>query len=201
MRPGLTHQAHFNALINLAQIQQVLRDDLIDAIPQNAVEATPQKRRSYIRNGIAMVEGTSAGMISIALADAEAGVTEFDAGEIVILRGQKYDLNDEGGARGHPDKQKLTRTVRFSFAVMSRTYGVPFTLEVANNGWRCFKATVLVRNRLVHPRTRVDLTVTDHELGEAAIAFEWFRSENLRFGNMVRESIPEFDDEAPNPES
>lgn len=163
-------------------------DDLTQAIPRKPDEETPERRRRYVRNGVAMIEGITAAMRSICLADADQGIVDFDPGEVGILRGYRYELDDEGGVRTIPDKQKLVRTVRFSFAALGRSYDIPFSVEVDGNGWRCFRKTVVVRNRLVHPKTPEDLAVTDMEIEEASVAFRWFLDQTRRFGDMVRAS-------------
>jgi hypothetical protein len=185
----LTHEAHLTALIAFKDILDVLLADLAEARPETDAGDTPERRRRFIRNGIALVEGATAAMRRIALADVEAGVGNFNPGEIAILTGKIYELNDEGDVRSVPHAQKLARLVRFSCAVHARTYGAPFTLKVDGDGWRCFRETVVVRNRLTHPKTPSDLVVNDAELENADIAFGWFVNENLRLGALVRGSV------------
>ncbi len=179
-------QAHLQELANLLKIFAVLFTDVRSAKVTDPSDDTPERRRRYIRNVIALVEGVTAAMGRIALADAESGNTTFTPGEIAILRGLKYELNDEGGVRPVPSYQKLTRTVRFSFAALAKTYDADFTLVVGGSGWRCLKSTVEVRNRLLHPKKPEDLDLSDQEMKDGATGVDWFNNEVSRLGSQVQ---------------
>lgn len=181
----MTHQGHLDALANLQAIVNALLADVEESVPKNPSEDTPERRRRYIRNIIALVEGTTAAMRGLALADAKAKVTRFSPGEIAILRGKTYELDDEGVVHSRPSNQKLVRNVRFSFAALARTYDAPFTLKVDGAGWKCFRATIKVRNRLVHPRAPLDLEVTDAEIRDASTAHGWYAEQNIGVSDAI----------------
>lgn len=194
-------EAHGAAVKNLASITHVLYGDLrltISNLRSSLAEAAspslslepfvevPEQSRRYVRNAVAFVEGVTAAMGRVALADVEAGIPNFSQGEIAILRGLRYELDDEGEPRAVPNYQKLTRLVRFSFAILARTYGLRFSLDVQGDGWRCLRSTVRVRNRLLHPRVTEDLNVSTQELREASRAVTWFREQSIGLTREIK---------------
>jgi len=141
-----------------------------------------------VRATFALVEGWTAAIRRIALADGEAGVTEFTLGELAMLRGETYELEDSGEVRSKPVFQQLTRQLRF-FRAFAKTYALPFTLEIGGGGWRSFKKALEIRNRITHPKQAMDLAVSDDDLEQCGRAHAWFIFQAVKLTELFTRSL------------
>ena len=51
-----------------------------------------------------------------------------------------------------------------------------FELDFSESGWREYKKGIKIRNRIVHPRRILDLSISDEEVDNVLTAYRWFNS-------------------------
>lgn len=132
---------------------------------------SPVQRRVLIRSIFSLVEGVAFGLKSFALEDRRAG--ELPPSELQFAREIDYDLTDAGDIVERPAKLRTLGNLRFAFKLFARIHGSSFALDVSGPGWQSLHSTARVRDRLMHPRGLVDLSVTDDEIRTAFVALVW----------------------------
>ena len=131
--------------------------------------------RGFIRAVFALIEGVVFAMKQTALVQH----TWFTHAELAVLREETPQLNDKGQVTVAPMNLNLARNIRFAFEALSRSLKGQNALNVDGHRWATFQRSVKVRNRLMHPKTVMDLRVTYEEMREAGDVFGWF---NALFG-------------------
>jgi len=94
-------------------------------------------------------------------------------GEIALVKEEDYELEESGAVKTRRARLRLFSNFRFAFAVAAKAAGVDFHLDVGGDGWRALREALPVRDRLMHPKRVADLAVTDQEVRNAMIAFDW----------------------------
>src|SRR5207245_2114386 len=90
-------------------------------------------------------------------------------------------LRDDGGVRKTPAFLKLADNLRFTFALGEKIFGLEIPVEYGDHGWASLKSSILVRNRVVHPKAVDDLTVSDDEMAALVRGTEWFKQWASKF--------------------
>ena len=145
-------------------------------------QLTNSQRRSYIRAIFAYVEGTGFFLRQQILT---GWISELKPEMIMALRELQVEVNGAG----------LVSTKRLRVASMSlfkmtiNTYGRLLNESVVKcfgDGFEYLKQSVLVRDRLMHPKSAQCLIVTDEEIRKAICGFSWL---DLQFGLIIRIQI------------
>jgi hypothetical protein len=55
-----------------------------------------------------------------------------------------------------------------------KRYQTDYQVDPNHQGWTNLRATVKIRNRLVHPKRLEDLLVSEQEVSQSLSAFYWF---------------------------
>lgn len=141
--------------------------------------------RAAVRALFAFIEGSTFEMRRVLLKAQGDGVLELSLPEQALLAELTFDLDKAGRPQSRPKFLQIERNVRFIFALFARAAHSNFQLDVASEGWRCFIATVTVRNRITHPRDPQSLTITAEELKAAVRANSWYSTQLNAFMRTV----------------
>ena len=106
-----------------------------------------------------------------------------------MLREEQYVLANNGEVRVQPKFLRLTDNLRFSFKAFAKAFGSSFELEVSGAGWDAFQRSIIVRNRITHPKTLTDLTVADSAMKDIFKAIDWYKENGLNLLRSVPESL------------
>jgi hypothetical protein len=131
-------------------------------------------RRALVRAFFAKVEGVIYCMKRIAHSCRFQPGVEFSDGELMVLIEKTYQPNDKGEVYEQRMQIPLKTNIKFAFSAYARAYLVDYKLNVGDNRWNDFKKSLLVRDRLTHPKEARNLEVSDEELGCLQRAFDWF---------------------------
>lgn len=140
---------------------EVLSNDLIAAGQELNQPDLQLRRRTLFRAFFAQVEGETSLRKEFALLQHAERQTVFSEPELAMLREEQYVLANNGEVRVQPKFLRLTDNLRFSFKAFAKAFGSSFELEVSGSGWDAFQRSIIVRNRITHPKTLTDLTVSD----------------------------------------
>jgi hypothetical protein len=149
-------------------LRGVLLDDVLlvlDLEPQNAAH-----RRAAIRSVYAAVEGLLHELRQELLAQASERLSRE---QTTVLKEERYSIKDSGEVRVDRDHQTLKQRVRFTVRVVEQLHP-EYKIDFADIGWSHLLASLGVRDRLMHPKSRADLDVTDEELNSALGGLFWF---------------------------
>ena len=149
----------------------VLIGDVVAARQRLETQDTKTHRRELIRTIFAAIEGLHWQLKQDVLRHAKA-VTKLTAHEYAALMEETYSVDDRGNVRSQPRFLPISTAIRLVVSIVQR-YQPDYKLDFQHVGWTNLRAAVEVRNRLVHPKSLDELSVSDQELGQALSAFNW----------------------------
>jgi len=85
-------------------------------------------------------------------------------------------LNEKGEVIERSAKIRLTQNVRFAFNLLEKVSGRPSTFDPSEEWWSCFRETIRVRDRLMHPRLPEDIDISGSDIVNALNAKKGFDS-------------------------
>lgn len=202
MTPSDNLASPLDALDELEQLHAALRKDVetILKCPSNSTDGKPHEltipdpralspfeRRSAIRAMFALFEATT---FRLKQAAAQApGPSLLASSEHVLAREEAYDLTDKGEVQVRPARLRFLSNLQFAFRVFAKSRGATYSLPIDSPGWKALKESVTVRDRLTHPKTHRDLTVSDHEIRTAVEAYTWFIAQTLMVAVKVARAL------------
>lgn len=155
-----------------SSLTHVLVADVSAAIARYEVRPSQASlRRDVIRTISAAMEGLH-WQLKVDLLALDDQRRSLSAGERALLAEETYVLSDNGKVRTSARRTALPAAIRLVVRLVERQrpgYSVDFT----HPGWNCLQRSVVVRHRVVHPKSLEDLQVADAEIEEAVRAFHW----------------------------
>jgi hypothetical protein len=132
-------------------------------------------RRTYIRSIFASIEGTIWLIKQVCLkAKPHRGHRLIGVAEYALLTDHSYELKNNGEPSVQTKHLKLPDNLRFTVNVVQRLFGARLELGVGTTKWDNFLKTVRIRNRVTHPKTAEELTITDEEIALCKEVSSWF---------------------------
>jgi len=168
---------------------EILSNDLIAAGQELNQPDLQLRRRTLFRAFFAQVEGETSLRKEFALLQHAERQTVFSEPELAMLREEQYVLANNGEVRVQPKFLRLTDNLGFSFKAFAKAFGSSFELEVSGSGWDAFQRSIIVRNRITHPKTLTDLTVSDSAMEDIFKAIDWYKENGLNLLRSVPESL------------
>jgi len=149
-------------------LEQVLIDDLLAAIRRPTTE--DNHTRELVRAAFVAVEGFQSSLQRDLL---EAGQDQLSAAEVALLKEEGYTLKESGEVRIVPACLPLKQRVKLTTRIVARLRP-ECHIDFVEKGWQQLLASLDVRNRLTHPKTRLDMDVTETELVTALAGAAWW---------------------------
>jgi hypothetical protein len=162
-----------DAVRELKLVYTILRADL-DAAGRGATEnPSAFHKRTLVRTCAALVEGLSYQLRRVTLASLQS-TSHLTPGELAILRETTYRLSDKGTVEERDNFQQTLAMLLFSLRVYAKNHGAVFVPDTSDNGWSCLRKAMALRDRLMHPKSVADLTVSDEEGADFAAGIKWW---------------------------
>ena len=158
------------------EISAVLTQDVADSTGPAMTGQPARERRNYVRAVFAFIEGHVWGIKQISY-EFSRNSTVFSAAELAMLLEQAPDLSDNGSVTTRATKIPLRRNIRFAFLALARVFGTEHVFDVDSEGWKALVAAIKIRDRLMHPKTVADLTVTREEFAIVQAGYAHFRTQ------------------------
>jgi hypothetical protein len=163
------------AVSDLKATFSLLKGDLDAAVALGKRDDTQFARRTLIRTLFAFVEGLTNQLSSVAAASATMTSGILSSEELAALREESYEVDDEGRVRTRATQIAIRRRVRLALRCYPRIHGSTFTADFGGVGWEQFQGALRIRNRLTHPRTERDLSVSDADMSTVGAASGWYQ--------------------------
>jgi hypothetical protein len=157
---------------------------------ESALALDPIARRLLVRSVFSYIEGMSH---ALKMQSQDQAHYRLTAGEVLLVQEVAYDLDDNGTIRERPAKLRTLANLLFSIRLSTRSYGIEnrFTPDLSGDGWRDVRAASRIRDRITHPRTLEDLTITNEEIGHAVGAVVWLLEQVERLNVALDERTEE----------
>ena len=183
---GFFNDPDFLRIVSILFQEYLLRGDVDKAHDGLEDDPTEYHRRQYIRAVFAQLEGSTFSIKQLALTEDSSSLSNA---EIALLRGEQYRLNDAGEARVSAAFLTLASDMKFAFRTYAKSVGLNYELPLTEPGWSALVRAKKVRDRLMHPRSANDLSVTDEELQCATVASEWFQKKFNELSELMMDQI------------
>lgn len=131
-------------------------------------------RRTLIRSIFSFIEGCCFRLKQDALVFCD----DFSPGEISLLKGKTYILNDRGIVKEKEAYLKAKANLRLAFKAYAKAFNADFELKVNSKGWESYLEALEIRNRITHPKKFLDLVIRNEDMEKVMEARIWF-GENL----------------------
>jgi len=129
-------------------------------------------RRAFIKSLFSYIEG-----ICFALKQETLVLCRDDLtiGEKNLLEEVEYYLNNKGELLENKKHLKPEYNLKFTFKMYAKAWKADdFKLEISTQGWKHYKNSKKVRNRITHPKNSSDLIIKDKEIEDTFKAHIWF---------------------------
>lgn len=145
------------------------------------------ERRTLVRSIFSFVEALSYSVKGLAMESNNA--INLSIGERLLALEEAYELSEKGEVKKRPPKLKTIPNVQFAFKLLADVEGSDWTLDTSSKGWQSLLRTSKVRDRLMHPKTLSDLTVSDNETRDAWDSFTWFQEQINNALKVIAQSL------------
>lgn len=170
------------ATIKMNLIYSALMDDVCLVYPvlksdQGSRKFDPtilnqSKRRSLVRAIFALVEGMS---FCLRVGLLEEKENELPHATVMALQELQIEIANEGQVKLKSIKTSIMNLLRLTVREYSSMYPGELKIKCTGADFEGLVKTVRVRDRLMHPRSLDDLTVTDGEIKLAVVGMNWFQ--------------------------
>ena len=155
----------------LINLYDTLLDDVSVCMKQ---EDSPANRRAFVRTVFAFVEGCTFRFKLLALSFATRRNNSLSVGEISVLSGQAFSVDENGDVRVRRLQISPSANLQLATRLAARCFGVETPKPAESKlGWNRFNKAVKLRNRITHPNTASELAVSETELQLVNHAFRW----------------------------
>jgi len=167
----------------MSEFLTTLATDAQEAARRCRSQDTPVHRRELIRSLFAAAEGFAWHLKGDVFNHTEARLTDH---ERAALREETYTVNDHGSIRIQTRFLPLISSLRLAVRIVQR-YRPSYVVDFNDSGWQGLVSSVAVRNRLVHPKTIEELTVTDEEVAHATSGLDWLMKAQSSIAEAMRD--------------
>ena len=129
-------------------------------------------RRTVVRTIFAALEGLTAFLKWNALERAQREPGLYSVAEVSLLREESYGLGKQGDCTVQERFLPTLENLLFSYRMCTRDLAAP-AFNTQGSQWSQLAIAIRVRNRITHPRSLSDLTVSKAEVTRARLAFLW----------------------------
>ncbi len=144
-------------------------------------------RRAYIRSMFAMIEG-SIWVLKQTVLNAptvKGNIKKLSVAEYALLSDKTFELKSNGEPKEQTKYLKLPENFRFTFNVLTKSFGTEFDLGIGTVAWDNFLAAQAIRNRTTHPKTVAEFEVSDSDIATCKEACSWFNELVVVFFNGI----------------
>lgn len=157
------------------ELSDVVTEDLTETISHLNKKDCQYLRRAFLRQFFVWVEFQVHHIKQMVLIFHNTTLPVLSPEALAVLREEQPQLDQNGVLTTRPKFLPLSRNLRFAFKVFANTFQSSYELDVSGTGWQAFRRAVDIRNRLTHPKVDATLTITDEEIVDADVAYEWMK--------------------------
>lgn len=149
----------------------ILVKDVIGAISRRDIEDSQANRRDLVRTVFVAVEGAVWDFRTEIIATAQS-LDLLAPNEESALSEISYGVSEQGKIIAQQRFIPLLALIRLT-ARLANKINPEFQAGFDGNGWNDFRKAVKIRNRITHPKAKVDLILTSVEANACVAALDW----------------------------
>lgn len=168
----------------------VLVGDVVSATERVQGNENQTYRRELVRTVFSAIEGLHWKLKRDVFLHAQV-VADLTPHEEAALLEETYSVDDRGNVRAQPKFMPLLSAIRLVISIVKR-YRPAYEVDFNHVGWTNLCRAVELRNRIVHPKTLEDLSVSDKEIEQSLSAFYWLLALCIEVLRETKEHLYEF---------
>lgn len=177
-----------DAVDQLKKVYRILAEDMDAARELSVKSPSPFSHRTLVRTYFSLVEGLAFQLRQVTLASLEPYPGKLTTAEISLLREERYTLNKKGEPEPGDNYQRVLPNLLFTIQCYLKNHGATFSPVLSDNGWRCMQNSVDIRNRITHPKSVVDLSLSEDDLNSLVEASRWWKKTLFEMFNACDEA-------------
>ena len=186
----------YNSSTDFNDFWRCLIMDIVTSQANLSEKDTQYNRRCLLRCFIAAIEGMSYHLKQSCLWIYQLHVEnnqpiKLTHEDIGLLKEETYALNSRGGVQASQKFLPTAESFRFALNTYFKCSKCDVKLEVGDNGWASLQNTIKVRNRITHPKSLVDLSISEADLAQINCATFWFMSTITTAVTCVNDKLSE----------
>ena len=148
-----------------------LRDDVEHALSASDA-GSASDRRNLLRTIVSAIEGVSWVYRMHVLSIAKVVIEVSPLLELAFAE-SSFAVSEQGKIEEQPRYISTMAMIRLTTRV-AKSINVDIDVDFSGSGWRNLRSAIGMRNRVTHPKSIEDLTVTDDDTRKAKQGFFWF---------------------------
>jgi hypothetical protein len=115
--------------------------------------------------------------------------------ELSAFREETYSVSGDGAVTAQSKFMPLPTALRLTVRVLQRL-DQKFSVDFGQQGWESLRISIKIRNRITHPKSRSDLTVSNIDVQFANAGFNWLLALTIDGMNVANLAMVTFTQEA-----
>lgn len=145
--------------------------------------------RTFIRTSISLIEAELFILKQDLIIYCRDNAIQISPEIALLLDSKKYEINSNGQVKERLLQVRLNDDIRFCFGQIKSFKGYKLYKEFDDSGWSKVISTIAVRNRLTHPKSSEDIVVSNQEVVDCKLAFNWFIKNVVFFLEQDKDEI------------
>lgn len=150
---------------------KILIQDIGAALSRNEVANNQASRRDTIRTAFAVIEGL-VWIFREEITETAEQTYGLDDDEKSILQERQLLVSEQGKISAQARYLPLTTTIRLLARIASRINGVEH-FDFGGADWDNFRKAISIRHRVTHPKSAIDLHVSNADVEQVTSALFW----------------------------
>lgn len=150
-------------------------------------------RRNTVRAFFALVELSAHLTRQITLLAFEVGEFSISRAEEILLREEQFFVSRTGKADSTRAKISTISYLMFTYKLFYSKFSTDLNFNTGEHSWESFRKAVKIRDRITHPRSVTDVTISDSEAEKIGNGANFIAQANLFVSDKMEQFITEFD--------
>lgn len=157
-------------------VHEELDKDFVTCILNTRSGGSQLWKRAAVRCLFAHVEAVAFRLKRLACLGHRMLGVDLTSEELAAIEGIGFLVDDTGEVKRRPQWIPALPNLRFAFKVFSKVYKLDWSPDFGGEGWQNFQQALKVRDRITHPRTQADITITVDDFEAIKTAQGWWRN-------------------------
>jgi exopolyphosphatase / guanosine-5'-triphosphate,3'-diphosphate pyrophosphatase len=131
-------------------------------------------RRMFVRSCWALIEGEAHCIKQLTLRACELGGKSLSADEHAFLSEVQMVGDQNGVVKKRNVRKGFLENLKETLKIATSKFELERTPDFGNQGWEQLRHSGDLRDRITHPKTAVELVISDDELGAHRSGFAWY---------------------------
>ncbi len=151
------------------EFSKVLAGDVIQAKKRMEDDPSDSHRREFVRTTYSAIEAQN-WQLKMYLIDHVLDKKTASIHEMSALREESYAINDKGEIYIQPKGYSLKVSLRLVTTTLKK-YEIPIQVDFGSEDWKNIDHVLKIRNRVIHPKSLADISVSKDEADRCYRAF------------------------------